>query len=60
MGTSRELKESEKIFRSIFGDFLNINNCVWFGGKHMKEEVRELIPNIKRKLDALWEEFEKE
>lgn len=59
MGVSREPKESEKILKSIFGDILNLNNCVWFG-KAMKEEVREYVSVIKRKLDNLLEEFEKE
>lgn len=56
MGELREPRSSEKTFRSIISDMLNLNICIWYK-KGMKEEVEELKNKIKTKLDKMFDEF---
>jgi len=59
MGTCRESRPSEAVFKSVVHEFMSLNNCVWYG-KHLLEGAKEHVDFIKSRLDEVIELMEKE
>lgn len=60
MGTSREARESEKIFDRIFSEIRSLDKCLWYGNPYMRDDIIEYIDSIKGNLNNIMEAFDDE